>query len=375
MHVQHESLSMLLRWSESEHAHKRCGIALDAVTLSGYLEGMGRIVSQSHMIISALDHCYSVLGCTGSNSCGNPPTHYPAPPRVPEPNTPLPGPSSATRNSPSSSSSVYAQRYPASRPTRRPLIPCVPSTIPCGIPSSNTGPPTEKRRSTSGKDPIEAEDELQDFLEGLPKDALSANEENLRAALVDAWKQHWATKWKTILSFSQIQQYESVRTAKLRLFPPGIGTSENDAIKRWIGVRIPDEFTLSKKNGQLVMAWKESDEDRERRIQEGLEQRKKESDEFLDSLDEHELTAEEYCLHDALLEAHRKQNDAKLHGSDHVLLSHICRDENVRKAKSALLPEAVSVRQWIEARIGEELILSETDYSQLVVAIASENRG
>ena len=99
----------------------------------------------------------------------------------------------------------------------------------------------------------------------------------------------------------------------------------------------------------------------------------------MDSLHEDELTAEEYDLRNALLEAHRKQNDAKLHCSDHVLLSNICKDENVRKTKSALLPEALSVRQWIEARIGEELTLSVTEHGQLhgqlVVAIASESRG
>eukprot|EP00930_Biecheleria_cincta_P036345 TRINITY_DN24935_c0_g1_i2.p1 TRINITY_DN24935_c0_g1~~TRINITY_DN24935_c0_g1_i2.p1 ORF type:complete len:472 (-),score=85.84 TRINITY_DN24935_c0_g1_i2:62-1441(-) len=417
MHVQQESLSRLLKWSQGH------GIAVDAITLSGYVEEMKRIISQSRSIISALDEKFSKLNLAessqASRDCGHPATRYPPTPlSVPEARAPPPPPApmapghqlypSQHRPPPADSHlpppppppgySVPAQPYPASGSFPHPPVHPPPDDLQGHLHDAgrhcdwdvDARRGAEKRRRTGGTDRDEeyewekqpkykseaSEAEIKDFLDDLPAYKLTANEEKMRAALLEAW-QPGAGLWSkrhargrpveqgVKMSFSYMCSNEAVRKAKANLLPPGM------SIERWMEERIPELFSVSERYGHMLVYLKESEEDRELRMQEQRDAKENESNEFLEGLPKDDLSAEEHDMREALLAAWKRC--VKKFGEGKVRLSHLGQQEDVRKAKSALLPAAVTVRQWIEARIGEELILSEDDDKQLMATFPRES--
>lgn len=423
MRVQQESLNTLLKWSESKYSHGGRSMALDTVALSGYVEEMKSIISRSHAVITALDDSFAKLDCiassVGIHGRGDPPMRYPPPsPSVhpeqsspPQPPPPPPtvsshfpypaphGPPAATSNQPpaTSTAQLHSSWATTSGIWSSPHPPTHPPDYCQGQPQDRRNaytiddrPWTEKRRRTleAGESVTQArEAEIQAFLEGLPQDMLSAEEEDMRAALVEAWKvcmQKLRTKLRMQTagkgSFLPEKAAAEMRGAGVRLsimctekiivkakselLPPTV------PLQRWMEGRIGDEFQITRLSGQVMVTWNEPEEERALRLQEKSDERDTERDDFFDTLPKDELTAEENDLHCALLEAWKKWT--KRYEVDKVRLSLICGDDNVRKAKSALLPAAVTVRRWIEARIGEELTLSEDAGGELMATLISE---
>lgn len=113
---------------------------------------------------------------------------------------------------------------------------------------------------------------------------------------------------------------------------------------------VPEEQEAKREQAKL---------DRERRAQE-----------FFDTLPAEQLSDEEQSLREALFASLEKVAGSQGRNNEEVRLSKVCQEEIVRQAKAALLPSEVTVANWIELRIGGEIVLGKDATGQVMCHLA-----
>eukprot|EP00418_Pyrodinium_bahamense_P078010 CAMPEP_0179050986 /NCGR_PEP_ID=MMETSP0796-20121207/21015_1 /TAXON_ID=73915 /ORGANISM="Pyrodinium bahamense, Strain pbaha01" /LENGTH=666 /DNA_ID=CAMNT_0020747519 /DNA_START=75 /DNA_END=2075 /DNA_ORIENTATION=- len=201
-----------------------------------------------------------------------------------------------------------------------------------------TAPPTAKAAP-----PTDAPD-MEEFFASLPTDAFAAEEERLRAALTDLVAQG-------PVAVAQAVKDPRVSAPAKALLPRGV------ALEEWVERRIGAEVLVSDSDrGHPVF----------RLAPTGKEERR---EAFFSQLPEGSFTEEEEQLRSALLDFLATWKSREL-----ANLSHVGSDKAVQHARAKLLPQGVTLRDWIERRIGGELELRLDRKGQYVVHLTAVAR-
>eukprot|EP00913_Durusdinium_trenchii_P030056 g28165.t1 len=96
---------------------------------------------------------------------------------------------------------------------------------------------------------------------------------------------------------------------------------------------------------------------------------------WLDSLPQNELTGEEVDLRQALLDWLKQSSQRRSAGKGKwaaPLMGEVMNDPRIAQCRAALLPPNVSLKDWIEARVGGEIELKNNVRGQVEVMLAGE---
>jgi len=194
------------------------------------------------------------------------------------------------------------------------------------------------------------------FFAGLPRGELSPEEAQLREAFLA-----WLRRVPTPSYLGDAGQDPEVQRARGALLPPNVPLRE--WIDRRIGgeVEVRNEARKGERGGKLEVVLRGSDTAKAAASSAtrgpapggpapggdgGAEA-------FFASLPGDELTREELALREAVLgylEARAEDSP-----SQQLLLADVCKDRAIAQTRSALLPQQVPLRLWLEKRIGGEI--------------------
>lgn len=178
-----------------------------------------------------------------------------------------------------------------------------------------------------------------DFFLGLPDDSLTDVENDLRLLLLEFVE----SKGGAPALMSEALRDVAIKKAQQDLLPPDV------TLRQWVDQRIGGEIKIDKNNkGQLVMLNPAAEPAPQRSTGPANEKKEK----FFASLPDDSFTPEEEELRDTLLAFLGMWS-----GDGSPTLSAAGREPDIADAQKKLLPKGamVSLRDWIERRIGGEI--------------------
>mmetsp|Transcript_82476 Transcript_82476/g.229929 ORF Transcript_82476/g.229929 Transcript_82476/m.229929 type:complete len:584 (-) Transcript_82476:100-1851(-) len=181
---------------------------------------------------------------------------------------------------------------------------------------------------------LERENVIQEYLEGLPSDTLTPEEDELLQALLVALDEAGGGSG---VRLSLVAQRSQVRNAKAALrLPQGLGLTQ------WIQHRVPNQVDLvpDSVSGEYLLCHPNSS---------GAQADSFET--FVSQLPEDRFVPKELALRELLLNALQNQGGK-------AKVSVFSRDRDIQAAKSALLPKGTPLMIWIERRLSSEVAIS-----------------
>lgn len=143
----------------------------------------------------------------------------------------------------------------------------------------------------------------------------------------------------------------------------------NESIQDWVERRMPGEIVLKVgQNGKVVLTPAPPQASRNNRVN-GYMSQEDQKTQFLDGLPSDSFSPEETTLRDKLYSFLAMWRSQEL-----ATLTHAMADRGVQEARSALMPDCVELKDWVEARIGEEVKLSENDKGEYVINLGQSAR-
>eukprot|EP00747_Dinoflagellata_sp_TGD_P159358 gnl/TRDRNA2_/TRDRNA2_177880_c1_seq76.p1 gnl/TRDRNA2_/TRDRNA2_177880_c1~~gnl/TRDRNA2_/TRDRNA2_177880_c1_seq76.p1 ORF type:complete len:361 (-),score=53.13 gnl/TRDRNA2_/TRDRNA2_177880_c1_seq76:61-1143(-) len=251
-----------------------------------------------------------------------------------------------------------AVQSPAAPPPPRPPPPPVPPAPPPPAPPppvpSHRGGSTDTSRiipDIAGRRMSAYEDT--DFFDELPTDAFLPAEEVLRSNLIGALNKLNRRKQYTI---ERMMQCEGVAEAADELLPRGASM-----ISQWIERRLGQEIEVSQdKNGDSCIKLLQT-----RYV--NPEAYQAEVDEFIATLPPESFTDEEAALRDAIMGFVQGWQ-----GSAPPRLTEAGSDDSVKRARQDFLPPSITLKSWMEARVGEEFELLQDASGQFAIGLPGE---
>lgn len=231
------------------------------------------------------------------------------------------------------------------------------------------------------------EEKRETFFASLPMDSFTPAEEMLRSALVD-----FLAMWKSkeLATLSHAGGDKGVQQAKCALLPQGV------TLRDWIERRIGGEMELSRDmKGQYVIRLTQeagqivndrylqlqklglmpapSQDDRDFQPGLGLPGPEGARLDFFDNFPENELLPQELTLRQALMDF--MQGWSVRPGALAATLSDAGQDKAVQQCRMALLPKEVALKEWIERRIGGEILTRRDPNGQVQISVRGVRRG
>eukprot|EP00927_Polykrikos_kofoidii_P075003 TRINITY_DN7105_c0_g1_i1.p1 TRINITY_DN7105_c0_g1~~TRINITY_DN7105_c0_g1_i1.p1 ORF type:complete len:730 (-),score=161.31 TRINITY_DN7105_c0_g1_i1:182-2299(-) len=233
-------------------------------------------------------------------------------------------------------------------------------------------PPDVKKQSVAGTISAATPASREAFFADLPADVFRPEEEILRDAMFDflaAWKS------QELATLSHIGGDRAVQNARASFLPKEV------SLKEWIERRIGGdiELTQDKKTGQWVVhlsvtarpivTAKYEAMEKAAREQEAVKSKDREQvpAEFFASLPTDALKDEEVNLRGALLDWLHTWHANKRPGAPPPVLADAGQSKGVQHWRAILLPREVTLREWIERRIGAEIELLRDERGQYQV--------
>eukprot|EP00930_Biecheleria_cincta_P044062 TRINITY_DN3022_c0_g1_i2.p1 TRINITY_DN3022_c0_g1~~TRINITY_DN3022_c0_g1_i2.p1 ORF type:complete len:595 (+),score=129.28 TRINITY_DN3022_c0_g1_i2:66-1850(+) len=208
-----------------------------------------------------------------------------------------------------------------------------PPPPPLGMKGQPPPPPGMKGKGKTGKDsaaPGKGGKTLskEQWLQSLPGDELSEGEVNLRQALLD----YLAALPQPKAFLGEIMQDSKVTKSRGALLPPNV------SLRDWIDARVGAEFEMTvTRSGQVQVMMTSA-------------AKAAGTNDWLESLPADEMTDEELELRSAILKVLKQHPSASL-----AMLS---KNKAIATAQENLLPDGVSLQEWMDFRIGGEVDVS-----------------
>lgn len=198
--------------------------------------------------------------------------------------------------------------------------------------------------------------DLDTFLNSLPDTELTAEEQNLRVNIIKYMLR--PLHRKAVVKLFQMAQGATIDAALKRLGLP----AEN--LGDWIHSRVGEEILqTSDHSGEVIVQL----EGNVKTLHRGTDEAQAISDEFFVDLPEDSFSPEEELLRTAI----RDYLDGFV-GKDPPTMSMTCQEKGIQHAKSALLPQGVSLKEWMEKRVGEEFDFAPCASGQYCIGYSGE---
>lgn len=230
--------------------------------------------------------------------------------------------------------------------------PPAPTRPGAAAPPAQTPPPPGRQ---AGPKPVSKDA----FFSGLPKNELSAGELGLRNAvmeLLDNWAKRKGPNVCPVIG--DVNSDAKTRKIMQGFLPPSVNLDE------WIDRRIGGEIEVRKRNGRVEVLKRgaggpagpaDKKEDKAAQV---------DSEEFLDTLPSDEHSPEEAELRQAILDY------LEGHGAP-VALVDASKDVRIKQCRTGLLPESVTLRSWVDRRIGGEVEVLKNAQGRYMIKLRS----
>jgi hypothetical protein len=218
-----------------------------------------------------------------------------------------------------------------------------------------TAAPPGGNRKPEAKDPYKSMTK-EEFFKTLPADELTPEELALHDGILD-WLERWPAqsqrpgKPNSIPLLAELAQDQDMQKLRTACMPPKV------SLRDWIDHRIGGEVEVRKDGrGQIEVCLRNSGGAGKAAGNSAIS-----ADDFFAGLPDDSLTDAEAELRVLLLDF------VELKGGAAALLSEALKDPNIQRVQQDLLPPEVTLRQWVNQRIGGEIKIDKNKKGQLVM--------